>query len=703
MEHGRPVSKPPEGIVAAVRAFGARDWTQAESLCRRVLLEHSRHADALHVLGLVLSQTDRREEAIETLRDATAVQPQNATLWMNLGKVYCDAGLFAEAAECQRTVIALKEDSPAAHFNLSLAYQGLGQFESAIAAVRRSIQLRPDSAKAHHQLGGLLHEEGRLKEAVAAYQTALLIDPDWAEAHFSIAAAWCAFDQPAKALEHLREFSRLGSPSAAAEALAGHALRALGRIGEAKAAYARAAEGESIDGKSHCRNQMAILARESMAEVIAPDRRSIAEHVTRVTAAIEAFARRPRQIDLSELHTQGAVPDVVYYHGNLRAVMEQYAQAVGPHVPREPLPPRRRRPRLGIVVTGGHEGVFSRCWGQIAQRLSRQRFDVRLVCSRAGANFLQTVLGVPPDEYLRLPAPLDQAAQVLREHQFDWLHYWEIGTDQTNYYLPFFRPAPGQSTCWGWPVTSGNPHADSYVSCRQLEPPDAEAHYTEQLVLLENLPTYYIRPPAPSGPLTKDRFGLQENQRCYLCTQNLRKYHPDFDPLVGDLLRGDPEGLLLLMGDTQPSITELLLARFRRTIPEVVSRIRMMPRMGRDDYLALVAVADVILDTLHYGGGANTVYDAAAMGAPIVTLPGEFHRSRWAAAVNRRLGLEQLIASTREDYVAKAVEVASNPDLRQALRQQILEAGAELFEDAAVVREHEEYFSQAIAAVRAGV
>jgi hypothetical protein len=32
------------------------------------------------------------------------------------------------------------------------------------------------------------------------------------------------------------------------------------------------------------------------------------------------------------------------------------------------------------------------------------------------------------------------------------------------------------------------------------------------------------------------------------------------------------------------------------------------------------------------------------------------------------------------------------------LRRQLLEAGAELFEDAAVVREHDEYFSQAIAA-----
>ena len=70
--------------------------------------------------------------------------------------------------------------------------------------------------------------------------------------------------------------------------------------------------------------------------------------------------------------------------------------------------------------------------------------------------------------------------------------------------------------------------------------------------------------------------------------------------------------------------------------------------------------------------------------------------------MNRRLGLPQLIADTPEEYVAKAVEVASNLDLRETFRRQILDAGPELFEDVSVVREHDAYFSEAIAATRAG-
>jgi predicted O-linked N-acetylglucosamine transferase (SPINDLY family) len=310
---------------------------------------------------------------------------------------------------------------------------------------------------------------------------------------------------------------------------------------------------------------------------------------------------------------------------------------------------------------------------------------------------LKDRLNVGEDELLRLPDAIDQAAKLMAEQQFDWLHYWEIGTDAVNYYLPFFRTAPGQSTCWGWPLTSGNPYVDDYLSCAQVEPADAQQHYTERLVLLKRLPAYFVRPAAAKRP--RSYFGLEDGQRVYLCTQNVRKYQPDFDLLLRDLLRVDLQGVLLIAAAEHAPITELLLDRFRRRMPDVLPRVRVMPRMQREEYLALVAVSDVLLDTLHFGAGI-TAYDAASVGSPLVTLPGEFARGRWGAAINRRLGVSQLIAGTPQECVAIAIEVASNPDLRRSLHEQILEAGSELFEDAAVVAEHEQYFSEAIAAVR---
>src|SRR5208283_67127 len=109
--------------------------------------------------------------------------------------------------------------------------------------------------------------------------------------------------------------------------------------------------------------------------------------------------------------------------------------------------------------------------------------------------------------------------------------------------------------------------------------------------------------------------------------------------------------------------------------------IRLVPRMAKAEYFRLVGLADVILDTPHYGGGANTLYDAFACGTPVVTLPGAVHRSRYAAAAYARMGIAEPIAPTAEAYVDRAVEIASQPDLREDLRRRILAASEVLFED----------------------
>jgi predicted O-linked N-acetylglucosamine transferase (SPINDLY family) len=619
-------------------------------------------------------------------------------LWINLGGAYRNAGQFAPAVECQRRAIALSANIPEAHYNLSLAYQGLGQLDSAIAAARRATELRPGYAQAQLHLADVLCDAGRLHEAVAAYQHVLQHAPDWPEAHFRLAHTWYQLRQPARSVEHLREVLRLEPGRGDAEYGLANALAALGRIEEAKSALARA---DVASGRGH--DPLGVLARESMAETIPPDRAYIEQHTARLAAAVRTFAADPQRVDLSRVHVRAAMPSpmLAYYGGNVRTTMEEYAAAIAPQIPRTALRPRQGKPRLGIMVTGGHEGVFARCWGGIAQRLSRELFEVRLVCSPSGANLLKTRLNIVPHEYLPLPAEIDAAARLLHEQQFDWLHFWEIGNNWPNYYLPLCRAAPGQSGCWGWPVTSGIPQVNSYLSCEQLEPPEGPSHYSEQLILLKRLPTYFVRPAVRDK--ARSDFGLNDSQRVYLCAQNLRKYHPDFDRALAELLRRDPQGVLVIIGDAQASITELLLARFRRTMPDVLSRVRAMPWMEPEDYLALVSLADVTLDTLHYGAGANTVYDTVAVGTPLVTLPGDFHRTRWAAAVNRRtVDGQWLIASTPEDYVAKAIEIATNRDLKESLRNCILEVGVELFEDAAVVREHEEYFAQAIAETRAG-
>jgi predicted O-linked N-acetylglucosamine transferase (SPINDLY family) len=319
---------------------------------------------------------------------------------------------------------------------------------------------------------------------------------------------------------------------------------------------------------------------------------------------------------------------------------------------------------------------------------------VSLVCSRAGANVLRQWVRNPEVEYLLLPERIDQAASRIREARIDHLHYWEVGTDSTNYFLPFFRPAPVQSAGWGWPVTSGNPCIDYFVSAKPLESDQSDRHYTERLFCLPSLPTCYPRPPVPTHLKSRQQYGLRDEDHVYLCVQNLRKLQPLFDPLLAEILRSDSKGRLLLIADQQPKITAQLESRIQKSAPDVYRRLRVMPRMPEAEYLNLVSIADVVLDTPGYGGGANTVYDALACGTPSVTWPGTLHRGRWCAAAHRQLGLDECIVNSFEQYVKTAIQIGSDRALCVALRQRLLLAQTPLFENPAPVRELTEFFLQ---------
>jgi predicted O-linked N-acetylglucosamine transferase (SPINDLY family) len=676
---------------------------QAEAACREILGQTPDHFEAVSLLALLLHRADRSTEAIEMLQAAMARGLREAAVYNNLGEMLRQQGRLEEAVEAFAQAIAASPSLAEAHFNLGNAYKDRGEYARAMVAFRRAVELRPDYAKAHFNLANTLREEGRVQEALAHYQQSLASNPNAAEVYQNYSVAHYHLGQLETAANVLRKAIELKPDAPPLYGDLGNLYRAMGRTAEADACYRRQ---QSAEGPSW----LADLRREALVELIPPDNATIDRYRRRLADVLDRLRGHSLSLDPAELHTCGAEPPMALaYQGRddlplARRYGELFAQQI------RPLETTcgAGRPRVGIVVTDGHEGVFVRCLGHLVARLAGPDLEVSVICSRAGANVIRHLLPDVAWDFLVIPERVDQAAQRIRQARLDLLHYWEVGSDAVNYFLPYFRPAPVQSACWGWPVTSGNPRIDYFVSSRLLEPEDGQVHYSERLVMLATLPTYYLRPAVEKvdRDLSAVRAGVAAGansapapgEHVYLVTQNLRKYHPDFDPLLVAILRRDPAGRLLLAGDAQPSIDELLLGRLRRTAADVMDRIRLVPRMATAEYFRLVGLADVILDTLHYGGGANTLYDAFACGTPVVTLPGAVHRSRYAAAAYARMGITEPVAPTAEAYVDRAVEIACHPELREDLRRRILAASEVLFEDRQAIEEHRAFFQSAIAA-----
>ena len=128
------------------------------------------------------------------------------------------------------------------------------------------------------------------------------------------------------------------------------------------------------------------------------------------------------------------------------------------------------------------------------------------------ADFSVTVLSVGPhgdemaqrfrraaDRYVVLPRDVAEARRLIADEKLDILLFTDVGMDALTYTLAFSRMAPLQSATWGHPVTTGSPSIDCFLSSKLLETEDADRHYTERLVRLPSLGTYYERP-RRSGP-----------------------------------------------------------------------------------------------------------------------------------------------------------------------------------------------------------
>jgi predicted O-linked N-acetylglucosamine transferase (SPINDLY family) len=71
---------------------------------------------------------------------------------------------------------------------------------------------------------------------------------------------------------------------------------------------------------------------------------------------------------------------------------------------------------------------------------------------------------------------------------------------------------------------------------------------------------------------------------------------------------------------------------------------------------------------------------------PVLSFEGEFMRGRLASAIMRRLDLTELVATTREEFVEKAIALAADAGRRRKMRDAIIERRKVLFGDLAAVR-----------------
>jgi protein O-GlcNAc transferase len=638
--------------------------------------------------GNIYRQQGRFNEAIAVFEKALTLKPDYTDALFNLGHLLQELKRYSKAIECYQRVLSLKPDQVETYNNLGLIYQKQGKLDQAIETFNTALGFNATVVFALHNLGMTYLMQGKRQEAINTFQRALANNPEDAFAYNNLGSVYCR--EPGhlqKAIVHFKKALELNP-----ELFEAH--KNLGGI--------LLDSGATEEGLKHLEQAIALQPTDGLRVKIAtalPPIYASSEDVTqwrqRYQAQVETLKSHP-------LHVSDPIEDLgatcfylAYQGGNDRSLQEDVGTLFSNVNLWTQCPPvRNKKPTIGFIsLFFAKEHTIGKLMLGMINGLDVEKFDVVVFTM---GHFPAPEITRPHTHLNLIQMNLPYAIETVAAQHLDVLLYSDIGMEPLTYFLGFNRLAPVQCVTWGHPVTTGVPTIDYFLSSRLLEPENAQEHYSEELVLFETLPTYYYRPQLdPEKAMRREQFGFTAEDHLYLCPQTLFKFHPDFDPLLADILRQDPQGILVMIQPTHNQWAQLLTKRFQRTMPDVAERIRFLDKMSWEGFLSLVSHADVMLDTLHFGGG-NTTYEALAFGTPIVTLPSAYMRGRVTMGCYQKMGLPDCIVDSPQAYVELAVRLGTNPDYRATIKSRILAANHVLYEDAATIRELESFFIRAI-------
>jgi len=225
---------------AAAQHYAAREFSQAENLCRRVLALAPKHAASLNLLGLIAQTFGHGDIAVDLMRKALAEDPNNPEIHFNIGSALLSRRRLDEAAAHYRQAIALRSNYTEAHNNLGTVLKAQGNLAEARTCFERAQTLQPNSALVHFNLGNVLNALGRPTEAIASLRRAIELEPGYVGAHNNLSIVLLGQCRSDEAEVHCRRALTLDPNYAEAHINLGNVLKAVGRLDEAVSRYQRA-------------------------------------------------------------------------------------------------------------------------------------------------------------------------------------------------------------------------------------------------------------------------------------------------------------------------------------------------------------------------------------------------------------------------------------------------------------------------------
>ncbi|PWK59608.1 tetratricopeptide repeat protein [Roseicyclus mahoneyensis] len=658
-----------------------------------------------NLMGVLLKRAGRLTKSAEVLEKARRMRPSDISPWHNLGNVLAQMGDHARAAETYRGALRIAPKSAELWRLLGAEELALQRWNEAERSLRTALRITPSDRRALALLVQALHGAGRPAELDDTLETALAAAPGDDALTVTVARHASRRGNRARALALLERVIARNRTHVDANFLLAHILGDGDRRG-ANAALARATEGDPtsfelldrrIDSLVRSRyddetahiEQAYTLSCEMMARF--PDRLPPAARTLRtVLMRVMDEDRMAATGDLSDLlpHwlAEGRHSSVHYELGQVTTLEDRIAlvdwhrdwgrkveAAITPLPPVTPALHGARKLRVGFMSSDLRHHPVTYFALPLLEGYDPDAVEVFCYSfSEKPADKVQTHLASKVTAFRHWPGrPTPQVAEGIAADGLDILFELGGSTAMNKLEVMAYRPARLGASWLGYPHSAGLSRIDLILTDPWLHPADPRLLIERPFAMPETW-VALSRMFAPT-PITDATPEARKGHLTFGTANNPYKYTPFCLDLWAMVLRAVPGSRFVFLRPEAgaPSFVANTRTAFaRRDVdPDRLDYIGV-----RGDHMRHYNEIDIALDTAPHVGGTTTC-EALWMGVPTITLVGPGFPERLSYSNLTNAGLGDLAASTPEDYVAAAADLAADParrlQLRHGLRAQI--------------------------------
>lgn len=263
----------------------------------------------------------------------------------------------------------------------------------------------------------------------------------------------------------------------------------------------------------------------------------------------------------------------------------------------------------------------------------------------------------------------DQLAQRIREDRIDILIDLAGRLAGGRPLLLARKPAPILINWIGYTGSLGLSAVDYIIADQHHIPPEAEPFYSEKVLRLRD--GHMCFAPPDEAPEVVPPPVLQRGYITLGSFNNPGKVNAQVVEVWAQMLREIPNSKLLLKYRNFDDVATKahFESQFQRHGIEP-SRLMFEGVSPYREMLARYGDVDIALDPFPFTGGMTTCL-ALWMGCPVVTWPRDTFASRQSLSYLSVIGLPQLIAQSRDEYVQKVVDLSRDVSELESLRREI--------------------------------